>query len=185
MRKILSFLALLVVGFVMPQWAHAWDYSGGTDPSSVSVYLENPYNEECVMSFANSQWTTEFTAKGTTADFKLKVNGNNWYGYNLDVPAGGAETVVYTNNDDGNKYHFTGLTSGTKYKVTLTGNNGESCKMKVVEVPAYPTTVYLYDTYGPKQLASASADANGVYTFEVDLTTDKGVVFSLNGGATT
>lgn len=185
MRKILSFLALLVVGFVVPQWAHAWDYSAGTNPSSVSVYLESPYNEECVMSFANSQWTTEFTAKGTTADFKLKVDGSNWYGYNLDVPARGAETVVYTNNNDGNTYHFTGLTNGTKYKVTLTGNNSESCKMKVEAVSVYPDKVYLYDTYGPKQLASASADANGVYTFEVDLTTDKGVVFSLNGGATT
>lgn len=90
------------------------------------------------MEFSNNQWTCSFVAKNTTEQFKLNPDGE-WYGYKLDVPVG-SKTQVWVNSNDGNKYKFTGLKSGSTYNVTLTHASDVSCYIYVeekVEKPAF------------------------------------------------
>ena len=139
MRKIISFLALLVIAFALPHRAVAWNYSGNTDPVGINLNLQSPINQSVAMTFANSQWTAEFTATQADHEFKLEVfwksgdnSGSNPYGYDNGKVSANATgwTQIWTNSNTG-KFHFTDLTAGVTYKVTLTGNSDISCNMKI------------------------------------------------------
>lgn len=173
MRKFLSFLALFVMAFALPHKAAAWDwdFSGGTNPKSINLYLETG-NKSCPMEFSNSQWTTEFVATASTMEFKLNTfnssNKEEWFGYGLAVPLG-STVRVYVNSDDG-KYSFTGLTSGKTYKVTLTGYDHESCNMKIEEASVQTPLDFSTNT-NPKSVKIKFNNGNGNF----DLTFKNGV----------
>ena len=133
MRKIISFLALLVIAFALPHRAVAWNFSGNTDPSAINLYLDDPIKQSVPMTFANSQWTAEFTATKDDHPFKINIPSNNaWYGYDNGKVSANATgwTEIWTNSNTG-KFHFTDLTAGVTYKVTLTGKSNVSCNMKI------------------------------------------------------
>lgn len=134
MKKFLSILTLLFVAVALPNKVMAYDYSSNTDPTAINLYLETQ-QKSCAMSYANSQWTVEFEAKNSTEEFTLNVinsGSDKWYAYtDGKVSANSTDwTVLYTNNQNG-KFSFTDLTVGTTYKVTITGNGGDSCKIKI------------------------------------------------------
>lgn len=109
-----------------------WDFSGNTNPSAINLSLEgtNPY-QLIGMTFADSQWTAEFTAQNTEQEFKFNIGGG-WYGYSEGTVSANATgwTEILVDKDTG-KYKFTNLTVGTKYKVIVTGNSYNSCNMKI------------------------------------------------------
>ena len=176
MRKIVSFLALLVIAFALPHRAAAWQFSGGSDPSSINIYLESPYSQLCAMKFADSKWTATFTATTTEAQFKFNI-GDKWYGNGTHVPVG-TTTKVFVNTD-GDKNKITGLTSGTTYKITLTQNSdGNACDLLVDEVEVLPTKLSIYSTDGPKFLQEVSVDNNGDFKFVQNFNENDYFVFS-------
>lgn len=173
MRKFLSFLALFVMAFALPHKAAAWDwdFSGGTNPKSINLYLETG-NKSCPMEFSNSQWTTEFVATASTMEFKLNTFNSSgkeeWFGYGLAVPLG-STTRVYVNSNAG-KYSFTGLTIDKTYKVTLTGYDHESCNMKIEEASVQTPLDFSTNT-NPKSVKIKFNNGNGNF----DLTFKNGV----------
>ena len=173
MRKFLSFLALFVMAFALPHKAAAWDwdFSGGTNPKSINLYLETG-NKSCPMEFNNSQWTTEFVATASTMEFKLNTFNSSgkeeWFGYGLAVPLG-STTRVYVNSNAG-KYSFTGLTIDKTYKVTLTGYDHESCNMKIEEASVQTPLDFSTNT-NPKSVKIKFNNGNGNF----DLTFKNGV----------
>lgn len=177
MKKILSFLALLLVAFALPNKASAWDFGAGTDPSSINLYLENQ-QKSCPMTFSNGAWTTQFTSRSgaTYEEFKLNPDGG-WYGYYLEIPLN-TQTEVWVNNNDGNKYRFTGLTGNTTYKVTLTASSSSSCKMMIEEVETTPSTLYIYNTSGPTKIGTATDNGSGQFVYTLELTKDQYFVLS-------
>lgn len=141
-----------------------WDFNGNSSPSTLNLYLETS-GYLLPMTFSNGEWTAEFTSVSTTEEFKINAD-NRWYGYSLNVPLN-TKTSVWVNNDDGNRYKFTGLTNNTLYKVTITGRDYESCYVLIEEAPTTPETLYLVTT-GNAGTKSATIDGttfsySGIY----------------------
>lgn len=141
-----------------------WDFNGNSSPSTLNLYLETS-GYSLPMAFSDGVWTAEFTSVSTTEEFKINAD-NRWYGYSLNVPLN-TKTSVWVNNDDGNRYKFTGLTNNTLYKVTITGRDYESCYVLIEEAPTTPETLYLVTT-GNAGTKSATIDGttfsySGIY----------------------
>lgn len=141
-----------------------WDFNGNSSPSTLNLYLETS-GYLLPMTFSNGEWTAEFTSVSTTEEFKINAD-NRWYGYSLNVPLN-TKTSVWVNNDDGNRYKFTGLTNNTLYKVTITGRDYESCYVLIEEATTTPETLYLVTT-GNAGTKSATIDGttfsySGIY----------------------
>lgn len=145
MRKILSFLALLVVGFAIPWHAGAWDYSKGPDTSDIKwmeCWLGNSYNTGKAMTYSNSVWTSgSFKATTTRLEFKVKVannaNGNNYSEFAKNT---GKSTVNDTWHEALNKewpnsdwFYQEGMTVGNEYKIEISGG-ADVLKFRVVLV---------------------------------------------------
>lgn len=179
MRKFLSFLALFVMAFALPHKAVAWDFSGNSDPKAIKLWLGEPNSQEYTMEFSNNVWSTKFTAKGTTAQFKAKLtpaNGDEQEkGQNYSTSVGADWVTAEANNNDG-WYKVTGLTNGKEYRIDITGNSNISFKYRVVDVNPTPTKLYLYNTSLEKK--GESTIKNGTYIFDVTLSAQEYFVLS-------
>ena len=179
MRKFLSFLALFVMAFALPHKAVAWDFSGNSDPKAIKLWLGEPNSQEYTMEFSNNVWSTKFTAKGTTAQFKAKLTPANGdvqeKGQNYSTSVGADWVTAEANNNDG-WYKVTGLTNGKEYRIDITGNSNISFKYRVVDVNPTPTKLYLYNTSLEKK--GESTIKNGTYIFDVTLSAQEYFVLS-------
>ena len=109
-----------------------WDFSGNTNPSAINLSLEYSGSNQLIgMTFADSQWTAEFTAQKTEQEFKFNIGGG-WYGYSEGTVSANATgwTEILVDKDTG-KCKFTDLTAGVTYRVILTGKSSTSCNMKI------------------------------------------------------
>ena len=77
MRKIISFLALLVIAFALPHRAVAWDYSGGTNPSKIQINFTGGNSGSLLLQYDGSNpeysWSGEFTTAQHWVDFTVQV----------------------------------------------------------------------------------------------------------------
>lgn len=191
MRKILSFLALLVVGFVMPQWAHAWNFDAGEDPSKIVLHFVNGTTGDFEMKRApqgaDYSWYAEFEAKNTYVNFTVQVwNKNQDYNATLGNGAGTGELDWFAvKTDTGGQYYQSNLFTGNKYRVEIKNDGDKADSFMFRFVALERDKLYIYKTAGPTQIGSAEADADGNYTFTVKLEPNDGIVLSRNSGATT
>ncbi|MDE6345203.1 MAG: hypothetical protein K2L55_00865 [Muribaculaceae bacterium] len=193
MRKLTSFLALLVIAFALADKAKAWDYSGGSDPWKIVLKLDGYDSSE--MRFENNSWHSEiFTAKSSDIRFQTDLyygdrDQNNFYS------VGNNDYTVYANGNwhqavdygDG-WYNLSGLTTGIKYRLDIEDRDGKGneIQLRVVEIPV--ETIYLY-TFGSNGkevecIGSANND-NGKFTFHKDLNQGTYLFLSRNANAET
>lgn len=197
MRKILSFLALLVVGFVMPQWAHAWDYTGNSDPKKIVLHFNNNIGGDRDMTYdaSSKTWKFSFSSDNTYANFTVRSywSDNDFVEYYANVGVSAKDTWVEVKKDPqdkGTSFYLTNLTSGKKYTLELTGvaSDADRFRFRYVEDAAESTKLYLYKIDGTSatQLSVADADASGNYSFSnIELDANQNVILSRNAGATT
>lgn len=190
MRKILSFLALLVVGFALPQWAHAWDFTKAEDPYKIVLHFNDISTGTHDMKFdsTTSTWKTEPFTAGSSGYLHFTVrcyykqdNQEKYHEYYQNI---GAHQIYDSTSSSGwfypdkepqhsgTSFYQGGLVNGNRYVVELKANNGDSGKfilrvIKYEEAASAPATLYLYDTT-PKRIGTATNN-NGTYTFNVDL----------------
>lgn len=193
MKKILSFLALLMVAFALPNKASAWDYSAGTDPQRIVLHFNNNVSGDHEMTFSGGTWSYEFTSTLAYVNFTVRSywSSTSYEEYYANIGTGTVGTWVnVTGNpkNDGTSFYHSGLTSGTKYRVEITSGTGtDAFKFRLVKVETgstAPSTLYMFDT-SPAKIASANVDANNVYTFEVELDANQYILLCTNGSATT
>ena len=137
MRKIFKFLALLVVVFALPQWAHAWD-GYGLDPED------------------NTNWA------GLTwddSDKCLKGSFKDWNGMGIRVQA-------WTNNSSKSWFGYQSYTyyinGGATYEANIT--NGDAQKFIINTDDKYDVKVYLEsDTFGnnPSKIVFTKTNQGG------------------------
>ena len=193
MKKILSFLALLMVAFALPNKASAWDYSAGTDPQRIVLHFNNNVSGDHEMTFSGGTWSYEFTSTLSYVNFTVRSywSSTSYEEYYANIGTGTVGTWVnVTGNpkNDGTSFYHSGLTSGTKYRVEITSGTGtDAFKFRLVKVETgstAPSILYMFDT-SPAKIASANVDANNVYTFEVELDANQYILLCTNGSATT
>ncbi len=171
MKKILSFLALLMVVFALPNKASAWDYSAGTDPQRIVLHFNNNVSGEHEMTFSGGTWSYEFTSTLAYVNFTVRSywSSTSYEEYYANIGTGTVGTWVNVANNpknDGTSFYHSGLNSGTKYRIEITSGTGtDAFKFRFI-----PSNLYIYDTDPLTKIGTATPDANGVFTFTVDLT---------------
>lgn len=154
MRKILSFLALLVVGFAIPQWVQAANpdklylYNAGTNPSQL---YEASYDDGYFIfdvNFSAKTWFvfSENGGKTTWSD----VNSARWSPNGSDDTITNTYATLPSSSGSGKSYYL----DGGKHTIIIDWTNK---KIKTLDVPSELT---IYDT-SCNYKASASKD--GVY----------------------
>ncbi|MDE5657992.1 MAG: hypothetical protein K2I25_02945, partial [Muribaculaceae bacterium] len=182
MRKIVSFLALLVMAFALPQWAHAWDYDSNSDPSQITVHLVNGTVQELPLTYEGSatdyKWRSDyFESKVGYVNFTVQVwNGDKSYNATYGSNDFGAESVDtwvnVTNNptssDSGkDRFYQLGLEAGKYYRIEIKAGEGKDA-FKFRFVPAIdfdegvnPTEITLELNNGTHAELSMTYDATG------------------------
>lgn len=87
MRKFLSFLALLVVGFALPQWAHALDYSNDSNqPDYPDIYLRGENLGDVAWGYSDSYKFTQtnghYSITVAKLDGQFKIAPTDWNDFN-------------------------------------------------------------------------------------------------------
>lgn len=138
MRKILSFLALLVVGFAIPWHAGAWNYSQGSDPAKIVInaWMLNDGEKSLELEFANGIWSKEFTANDTYTNFTVQVyyettttTPENYYD-NVTVSSNETWSSSINNPKTGGSFKFENLIKDQKYRFELTAADDDNNKFK-------------------------------------------------------
>ena len=132
MRKFIRFLALFVVAFALPQWAHAWNFSDGQDPCAIRLNFDDGVTVDLNYSKTSEyDWVGEYTATSETAGYSLdamwrNTGGEGWvtgYGDEYTNSNVGEWSTILKADKKGGKFKQSGLTSGVTYKVQIRGNN--------------------------------------------------------------
>lgn len=182
MRKIVSFLALLVMAFALPQWAHAWDYDSNSDPSQITVHLVNGTVQDLPLTYEGSatdyKWRSDyFKSEVGFVNFTVQVwNGDKSYNATYGSNDFGAESVDtwvnVTNNPTVNdagadRFYQLGLEAGKYYRIEIKAGEGNDA-FKFRFVPAIdfdegvnPTEITLELNNGTKGNLSMTYDATG------------------------
>lgn len=185
MRKIISFLALLVIAFALPQWAHAWNGYGldGEDNSTWAGLTWND-SEKCLKgSFEN--WN------GKNIRVQAYDNSKGWFGYkNSTLNITGDDSYDAGIVGGGNKFI---ISTNDKYDVTVYLENntfGHSPNRivftKTNQVVDAPSTLYLYSSASSWGSYKASATPSGnTFTFSnVTVTNGEMVILSTKASTT-
>lgn len=185
MRKIFKFLALLVVVFALPQWAHAWNgYGLDGEDNSTWAGLTWDNTEKCLKgSFEN--WN------GKKIRVQAYDNSKGWFGYqNNTYGISGGNSYDANIVSDGNKFI---ISTNDKYdvKVYLESNNLGSSPNRIVftkanQGVATPSTLYLYSSASSWGSYKASATPSGnTFTFSnVTVTNGEMVILSTKASTT-
>lgn len=165
MKKILSFLALLMVAFALPNKASAWNFDENTDPSQVILYFSKPDGNigDKTMSYdsTNKCWYYEFTPADTYINYYLKVwnsdkSYNTEYNKNSGPTSNGTWATVNLEKVDGETYYLSGLQKGVKCRLEIKGatksGNTERIQVRYVQTPA----VITYEIWGNLPDASSA-----------------------------
>ncbi|MBD5228555.1 MAG: hypothetical protein HDS69_00690 [Bacteroidales bacterium] len=194
MRKLISFLALLVIAFALPGKALAWNYNSNQDPKGIYIDVTSGNVNDFTLQFDSEQklWWAEFTANEGWINFKVRSIWGNNDQYNVYGKNCGSSTPGTWVNEDaadnGESFYYSGLTKNARYRFELKGKDGDPNKFQFRVVLAGATSrgkLYLYDTSGPTKIGEATEDNNGNYTFNVTLESNKNFVLSKNNNATT
>lgn len=141
MRKIVSFLALLVIAFALPDRAQAWTYNDGKDPSKIVLHLMSGATGDVEMKFDSSNadysWScavvpTEATVKFTAQLWNQNQDYTITYGDNSVVAAAPNTWATASGNVSGGEYTQAGLTPGKKYRVEIAHVNDAAFKYRFV-----------------------------------------------------
>lgn len=187
MKKILSFLALLMVAFALPNKASAWNYSAGTDPQRIVLHFNNNVSGDHEMTFSGGTWSYEFTSTLAYVNFTVRSywSSTSYEEYYANLGTGTVGTWVNVANNpknDGTSFYHSGLTSGTKYRVEITSGTGtDAFKFRLVKVESgstAPSTLYIYSTSGPTKIGTATNNGSGQYVYTIELTKDQYFVLS-------
>lgn len=187
MKKILSFLALLMVAFALPNKASAWNYSAGTDPQRIVLHFNNNVSGDHEMTFSGGTWSYEFTSTLAYVNFTVRSywSSTSYEEYYANLGTGTVGTWVNVANNpknDGTSFYHSGLTSGTKYRVEITSGTGtDAFKFRLVKVESgstAPSTLYIYSTSGPTKIGTATDNGSGQFVYTIDLTKDQYFVLS-------
>lgn len=156
MRKFLSFLALFVMAFALPQRAVAWDFDGNSSPSELTVSFTNNINKNVAMLYNSTtkMWTCDFAPSGNNGyiDFILKAKNSagtvqtvrpNQLGLGGDFSIGWYNCqTLETDQNNTNHFYLGGLATdgNTTYTLQITkyenGDNGNNLKFRCVEKKA-------------------------------------------------
>lgn len=185
MRKFLSFLALFVMAFALPHKAVAWDFDGNSDPNAITIEFtqgSTPTSLSLKYDGTNPdyKWSGEFKAGKAYENFRVIVGGTK-YGNNTGITSLNT-WVSWALNGNGTNYIADGtLTAGKTYRFEVKGSSSNAMNMRVVEVV---NDLYIYKAeQNPSKWASATRDADGLFTFELDMKANEAFVLSLNGNA--
>lgn len=185
MRKIFKFLALLVVVFALPQWAHAWNgYGLDGEDNSTWAGLTWDNTEKCLKgSFEN--WN------GKKIRVQAYDNSKGWFGYqNNTYGISGGNSYDANIVSNGNKFI---ISTNDKYdvKVYLESNTLGSSPNRIVftkanQGVATPSTLYLYSSVSSWGRYKASATPSGnTFTFSnVTVTNGEMVILSTKASTT-
>lgn len=176
MRKIFKFLALLVVVFALPQWAHAWDYNGGSDPNSITVHFTNGNSGDLKLNFDSSnsdyKWSNEFTASNAWVNFTVQVWSNSGYtktyGENIGTGTVG-DWVLCNDNKEGSAFYHSNLTAGTKYRLELKDNGDaehDGFYFRIVEAPKPSVTLRIFGGDSYKDILGTATSNTGVFEYD-------------------
>lgn len=140
MRRFIRFLALFVVAFALPQWAHAWNFSDGQDPCAIRLNFDDEVTVNLNYSKTSEyDWVGEYTATSETAGYSLDAmwrnnGGEGWvtgYGEEYTNSNVGKWSTILIADEKGGKFKQSGLTSGVTYKVQIKGSNANDDKFSV------------------------------------------------------
>lgn len=185
MRKIFKFLALLVVVFALPQWAHAWiGYGLDGEDNSTWAGLTWDNTEKCLKgSFEN--WN------GKKIRVQAYDNSKGWFGYqNNTYGISGGNSYDANIVSEGKKFI---ISTNDKYdvKVYLESNTFGSSPNRIVftkanQGVATPSTLYLYSSASSWGSYKASATPSGnTFTFSnVTVTNGEMVILSTKASTT-
>ena len=146
MRKIISFLALLVIAFALPHRAVAWDYSGGTNPSKIQINFTGGNSGSLLLQYDGSNpeysWSGEFTTAQHWVDFTVQVwnqaqDYNKVYGEHIGATSE-STWVLCNDNKEGSTFYNSGLTAKKTYIFQLKDNgdsNHEGFYFRIVPKP--------------------------------------------------
>ena len=178
MKKILSFLALLIVAFALPNKASAglniYDcngpkylaYQGSTDASGNYVFELNltagQYFVFSTAGYGDNKWDT--------------VNSGRY------SPTGSDVEVPCTNKS------FSKVGGdGKSWKVTRTGTYKITANLSTLKMTAElllpPSELYIYSTSGPTKIGTATNNGSGQYVYTIELTKDQFFVLSTKNNA--
>lgn len=188
MRKILSFLALLVVGFALPWQAMAWDYSKQGNPQKIVLHFNDNIGGDNTMTPppGTGVWTYEFTSNGTSVSFTVRSywsdNNYNEYYAGVTVPKGSYTSDQSNPQNSGTAFKIEGLTSGNKYRITLAAGSSSVNNFRLMYEDitpislTYPEKIYIHNTT-PETFGVCEPSADGVYTFKHELGHDSWIGF--------
>lgn len=207
MRKFTSFLALLVIALALPDKAKAWTFGKGEDPWKIDLIVDGMPEMSMTYDSATGIWSTPvFTAGGTSLQFETGVYygtqdtnpDTRWsFGNSNCTATPGADWVLAetTGKYDGGMYNLSGLKTGARYQIEITGNvkadgNNDDDHFRYRIIEQQPGNLYLYTNKDAgegkevKELGQAVND-NGIFTFNIDLGRETHLFVSRNSGATT
>lgn len=183
MRKIFKFLALLVVVFALPQWAHAWNgYGLDGEDNSTWAGLTWDNTEKCLKgSFEN------WNGKKIRVQAWSNNNSKSWFGYQTYTYGinGGNSYEVNITNSDANQFI---ISTNDKYDVKVylenstLGNNPNKIvftKTNQGGVSA-PAKLYIFSdkpSWATKK-SEATPTTDGKFTYTISMTAGENFVLS-------
>lgn len=192
MKKLISYLALLVVAFAIPGTAFAWNYNGNSDPKKIVLHFNNNNiggDNEMTYS-SDGYWYFNFTSTVEYANFTVRsyYNDNDYHEYHDNVGAGVGTWSADCNNPQVNNTSFwvNGMTSGKEYRLELKGADSDAnqFKFRVVESSGISTpNLKLGSNYtgtwnGDYATLEGYDEAEGAWVFrnvKIGTTQDKGI----------
>lgn len=137
MKKLFSYLALLVIAFAVPGTALAWNYNGNSDPKKIVLHFNNNIGGDREMTYTSDDggyWYFDFISAGEAANFTVRsyYNNNDYHEYYDDEGTGVGDWSADCNNPQVSNTSFwvNKMSQNKSYRLELKGADTDANQFK-------------------------------------------------------